>query len=316
MYEPSGEIKFQRIEGTFGEAPESEGTGFDFGMVKSLLPKIIVLIIIAGAAYFSYSYFIGNIKEVQFSVMNTENETLEDAGIRVYESSGNEPVAELSGGGAAKLRYGNYRYEAVAPEYKAGSGSFEVSAESSGSIEIKLRKDIRVNLQIADFPAQLVQGQSGIEALVTLKNSAEKPAEVELVLEGALKDLGAELSAESILVPASGTNSSILGFDVPKDIAVKDAKKGDLKKGSIRVKYTNTKEEVSFTLFKRPELKVSPLSIDFGKLKAGVIGQGASVKTIKITNSSAAFTVEKVNVKLEIVSMQYTANSEEEVLDW
>ncbi|MBI2530169.1 MAG: hypothetical protein HYW05_03430 [Candidatus Diapherotrites archaeon] len=316
MYESSPEIKFQRIEGTFGEAPESEGMGFDFGIVKSLLPKIIALIIIAGAAYFAYSYFIGNIKEVQFSVMNTENETLEDAGIRVYESSGNEPIAELSDGGAAKLRYGNYRYEAVAPEYKASSGSFEVSAESSGSIEIKLRKDMRVDLQIADFPGQLVQGQRNVEALVTLKNSAEMPADVELVLEGALKDLGAELSAESIRVPASGTNSSILSFDVPKDIAVKDAKKGDLKKGSIRVKYTNTKEEVSFTLFRKPELKVSPASINFGTLKAGVIGQGAAVKTIKITNSSPAFNVGEVKAQIEIVSTQYTANSEEEVLDW
>src|SRR3989344_1544588 len=151
MYEPSGEIKFQRIEGTFGEAPESEGTGFDFGMIKSLLPKIIVLIIIAGAAYFAYSYFIGSIKEVSFSVTNTENETLEDAGIRVYASGGDEAVAELSDGGTAKLRYGNYRYEAVAPEYKASSGSFDVSAESSSTIEIKLRKDIKVDLQIADF---------------------------------------------------------------------------------------------------------------------------------------------------------------------
>ncbi len=316
MYEPSGEIKFQRIEGAFGEEPEAGGAGLDLGMVKSLLPKIIVLIVIAAAGYLAYQYFIGSIKEVQFSVMNTENELLDEAGIRIYESSGREPVAELSDGGTAKLRHGNYRYEAVAPEYRTSSGSFEVSAESSGTIEIKLRKDIRVNLQVADFPEQLVQGQGNIEALVTLKNSAEMPAEVELVLEGALEGLGARLSPGNLVVPASGTSSSVLTVDVPKDAAVKDSANGDLKKGSVRVKYTNTKEDVSFTLFKRPELQATPASINFGTLEAGVIGQGASIKTIQIKNKSRAFNVGEVKAQIEIKSMQYTANSEEEVLDW
>ncbi len=316
MYDPSPEIKFQRIEGTFGESREEAGAGLDFGMIKKLIGIIVLIAIIGGAGYFAYQYFIGSLKEIEFSVKNTENEAVGDVGIRIYDSEKDAPLSELSEGGLIKLRYGKYRYEAAAPEYRADSGYFDVGAESSGSVEIILKKDIRVELQLDNFPEQLVTGQGDIELPLIIKNSSAASAEVELVLEGVLKEMQAKMSLESVSVSGQGTSSSILSISVPSTMAVKDQKKGDVKKGSIRVKYTTSKTDVSFTLFKKPELKVSPTSIDFGKLKAGVIGQGASIKTITIKNSSSAFAVGSVEKEIEITSMQQNANSEEEVLDW
>ena len=316
MYESSPEIKFQRIEGTFGESQEEAGAGLDFGTIKKWIVIVVLIAIIGGAGYFAYQYFIGSLKEIEFSVKNTENEAIGDVGIRIYESEKDTPLSELSEGALIKLRYGKYRYEAAAPEYRADSGYFDVDAESPGSVEIILKKDIRVELQLDNFPEQLVTGQTDIELPLIIKNSAAAPAEVELVLEGALKELQAKMSPESLSVAGQGTSSSILSISVPATIAVKDQKKGDAKKGSIRVKYTSSKADVSFTLFKKPELKLSPTQIDFGKLKAGVIGQGASIKTITIKNSSSAFAVGAVGKEIEITSMQQNANSEEDVLDW
>ena len=130
--------------------------------------KAALVIIVLVVGFFLFDFFIGSIKQVNFALSNTENKPLSGAGIKIFDSSGKE-IAKIGSNESIKLRRGNYTATASLSGYKSQSGiQVTVTDEPTTTKNIKLEKDIDVELQVENFPTKLVEGQETEISLVVI----------------------------------------------------------------------------------------------------------------------------------------------------
>lgn len=269
--------------------------------LKSLLPKIIVLIIIAAVGYFAYYYLIGSVKEVAFSFADTEGGKIAGK-VTVYDSSKNEAYNSTSGK-PASLRIGTYEYTADAPGYKQKSESIDVK-EGSTSFKVVLEKNLNVKISDTELPADASLSGT-IVGIVTLQNTGSATSDIELVFEKDLNDFIIEVIPPTIMVPAGETVSVTINASPKPDLKVKNSK-GDVKSGSIRIKYTKEKRDVSFKLYEKTEIKLNDVdfSARFNETKE---------EDISIYNKNK-FDINNVVLSAQILDS--STNDKAEVLKW
>lgn len=294
-----------------GSSPLDAASGA-LDIIKPHLGKIIAIIVVAVIVYFSYTYFVGSVKNVTISVSNTEGDSLSGADVRIFlqQDGKSEQVDRFTGSSTVQLRTGEYIAKVSASGYKATQKYFEVLFEDSDSdVSVELSKNIDVELSV-DFPESAVAGQD-LTVMLNITNKSNSAAEIELVFEGDLDDEYLTIDVPPVIVlqpqyPAAVTLEITVNSDLSSSQTDKELN------GKIRVKYTNISASVEYTIieFKDNDVKVTPTNFDFATITAG---KDIERKPIRITNENK-FTMEDVTITIEDVISNN--NSTEEIAAW
>ncbi len=277
------------------------------GALKKNAKAIIAIIIIIALAYFLYDFFIGSYRTIDFSLKNTEGESLSASSFKIFDAAGNK-LFETSGSKSfsAKLKPGEYKIEAKAgPDYATINENLTVSEAASQAFEFEKNINVSINGLKENFPKALVAGQTA-EFQVTIVNNGTEAQQIEFVASKELEKINLKIS--NVQVGAKNSETATVTVSVPDSIKITNQELGDAITGNIRIKYTNTKESIpsDARLFPKPTLNSSPSSLSI----SGNAGE-TIIKDFLITNDSP-FTIYDINLHLEITSI--SKNSEEEIL--
>jgi len=299
------------------EETPSGGGGFGGGSVldavKPWIGKIIAIAVIAVVALFAYNYFIGSIASVSITVKDFEGNHLSDSSIRVFEQGSGNLVFSESGQAtySTELRMGSYRVEVAAPDYKEKTEFLNIT-DKVFQETITLGKNFRVKIESVELPANIFAGQK-VDGIIRLRNDKATVARVELVFEDDFEGLGASTSVPIITVPGNQVATIAFSVEVPSDAEIKSKRKGDEKKGKVRVKYSNEKEEVSFRLWPNPRNELSISKADFGTVTLEETEIKTKTKDLTIKNNND-FDVRDLELRVEVQG--YSNNSKEEIESW
>ncbi|MBI4043555.1 MAG: hypothetical protein HY393_01960 [Candidatus Diapherotrites archaeon] len=284
---------------------------------KEWAKRALLAIAAIAIGYGVYWYFIGSITQVTIEIRNTEDQLLSASQARVHEKGNTNSIKEFFGSTVIGLRPGNYEVKlgSIGAGYSnPGTIEFSVTGAEKEQFQfIEVEKALNVKISNVDLPDELVVEQQ-ISRPVTFENNSSKPVEVELVFEGAYKELALSLTPEKVLVPANSTETATLTIQVPSDTKVSSARDGDAKTGSIRIKFTRESVEQEFRLRAKTKITVSPEK-QF-TLKATPGGKIVE-KQLSVENKNAYALTEPIQASVVIDSAQNNVpDSIEEWFQW
>ena len=277
-------------------------------VLKKNAKIIIALIVILVIGFLVYDFFIGSYRTVDFSLENTEGDSISATTFRIFDAGGTK-LFETSGSKqfSTKLKAGEYRIEAKAgPDYESLNESLTVTGDSSETFTFEKKISAAITGFQDNFPRILVAGQEA-EFQITVENSGSEIQEIEFVASKELSKIGLKIS--KITVGGKNSENATVAISVPAGIAIANTKDGDAVTGTIRIKYTNITEKVPLDakVFPKPILAFSPLNLSI----EGDAGQDV-LKDFTITNNST-FPVSGIKLRLEITSI--SKNSESAILE-
>ncbi len=286
------------------KAKETAGMAID--AVKANKKKIIIGLVALAILFFVADFFVFSIKEVSFSVNDTEGLELSDALVKISGTDGKE-IETIRSGKKISLRKGTYFYSVALAGYKPlNRTSFEV--QDAMEVEKTLEKNLKVEFSLMeDFPAKLVVGQRAeLEAIFV--NSSEAQEEIELVFEGGAGKETMDILYDTPLVLFPGQQTVTLTVQVRNDLQ-KNQIKNDIS-GTIRVQGLDNpkaKETFSFDLiaFNQDKLRISGTT-NFGAVEEGTT---SAEKKIKISNQND-FDIENLNIEILINETQFSPKDE------
>lgn len=267
--------------------------------------KILILIIIIGAGFFALDFFVFSIKQVSFTVTDTEMSGLSGTGVKIFDSSGNE-IQKIAGGQIISLRAGNYTASVTKAGYKQKIGVNVFVQENPTEISVELEKDFDIELEVDDFPSNLVEGQiTGF--FVTVRNNKQKEEQIDLVFEGALDSRYMRTNYPNPILAISGESRVFIEINLKETI--KESLIRDGLKGTIRIRGLNNskaKKQVVFDLssFDRRDIRISG-TLRFGRVTEGKTG---GPKEITITNK-LEFDLKDVSFEVDIKGVQFSLPS-------
>lgn len=297
------EIDFE--ENKLGEIADKISPATD--AIKKNIKTIVAVLVIAIIVFIAYDYFIGSMRDVTLSIENTEGEALSNNRVKLLDASGNV-LLTLAGEStyAAKLRAGNYRYEASSPNYETKKDSFTVSSRGQ-ALPIIVEKAINVEITgfAEAFPDKWIADQHRtIEFQV--KNNGSSAESIEILFEGDLKDWGN--AAKGVSVQGNATQTVAAEIKVSNQRgAISD--KGKEFKAVARIKYTLEKEEKTFTVFPEPKLEFKLSNMP----RSADAGETLTNGTVKIENNSK-YPLQDMEVRIEITDA--LKNDPQKVKNW
>lgn len=270
---------------------------------------IIAVLLIAILGFFAYDFLIGSVKQVSFSVKDSEGNPI-NASIKIFSEKGEE-LQRTTANQQIQLKTGNYKIDIIAPEFKSIRAR-EIQITANEQKLIVLEKDLDFEIS-GTLPEIFFTGQETAITL-TIKNNETTEEQANLVLEGdAEKTMEIEYSKPIALIP--GDNQIEATIKVDKDAEGKDT--GENKTIAIRIEgLTNKKAkiEAKYSLIKFDERK---LTVKFGTSdKADFREQDAGKtvsNTIKVENKND-FEINDIQIEVEITSTEFS--DKEEVKKW
>jgi len=273
--------------------------------LKKNFKTIILLLILCAAAFFIYDYFVGSIIDVSFEVKNLENLPVEQAKLKVFDSSKNKVFEDSDASSSGtKLRRGEYSYTVESPQYKSLKGNFSVDKDNA-SVKLVLEKNTSVEITSVEFPKQVFAGQT-VEGKVFLKNSGKQDELVEIAFDTS-KTKDFTIEKISVTVPAENSIDQNFTVSFPDDIRILDQKKGDAKTFKISIRLVKGSTEASFNLMPVPSIDLSDVTIS--SVKAG----DTVVKNLSVRNKSQ-IGIPDLTIEVKIVNA--TANNPVDVEKW
>ncbi len=289
-------------------------------LVKQHGKKVLALAVVGLVVFFAYDYFIGSQVKVTISARDTEGKILATMPGSLFESGGSNAIQRFDGSTTIGLRPGTYRVEwdsegsdfaAIEPEEifieKPTSGSAEQEEKTIFS------KDLDVSISQLNFPTTIVRGQQGAKGKFTLKNNSTKGQSIELVLEGGLAPFKDDITFNpgTFSIPSKGMLEVNFSLDVSDTLPITNKTAGDKKSGSIRIKYTQEKENVDFTQFNDFKFDVSPTQTITLNSKADELKSTRFTLRNRSTNDSS----EKIDAEI-IISQSDGTNPTSEIPTW
>ncbi len=300
-YEIAGEGPIDRIKEILGPVVETAKP-----IVRQNWKIIVAGIAALVVVYFLYSYFIGSVRSVEISVVDTEGLQIGNAGVRIYAKGSTTAVESFTGSKKVSLRIGEYDADVVAAGYKTlrrNLYGFEITPDTTEK-EIVLEQNIDVELSVVDFPQQLFTGEVR-KVVARVTNTGQQGAVVEVVAEGNLKS-DATVSSQPVTISPGSSADIELQIAVGAGIGSRTGRKG-----SLRVK--GTLEEQSFAYgiveFNSADVRVSKTDIDFGTVDGGERVE----RTFDITNNGGA---DMAGIEFSVESISAQSNSGGEVKGW
>ncbi|MBI4210361.1 MAG: carboxypeptidase regulatory-like domain-containing protein [Candidatus Diapherotrites archaeon] len=297
-------------ESAMDRASEIGSSATDF--LKENWKKLLALLILAGAAYAAYDYFVGSVKAVSFEVMDTEGGAISGT-VRISAPSGQE-INTVNSGEELKLKAGEYDIDVQAKGYKTVTGkSIKVADDGSVSITLEADKDLEIG---GEFPQSFATGEEkAMQIIVTNKGRA---TEAELLLEGDAKE-SLELGYPKPLDLAPGENmvqATLKAKDSPPEKSIGKDRTGTIRiagLGGSRAKITG-----KFTLVKFDRKKISvTFNGSESRAEMNTIKAGASPddnrKTIRVRNDNE-IEVNDIQASINITSTEFSRK--EDVVKW
>jgi len=285
-------------ESPMDKAGEIGGSALD--IVKEHWKKILAAIVVILVLFFAYDFFIGSVKEVSFSAVDTEGKPV-NAAIRVLSESGQE-IKRISSAETISLKIGNYKIDVQAQGYKAiRAKPITVSESSAIEQELEISKDLEL---AGEFPPSFASGEAKeVELIVTSKEP--DAVEMGLVLEGDAKS-AMTIEYEKPLMVRPGENTITATLKVKA--ALEKNSIGTAKTGTIRIQGLSSKSAIvsgkySLVQFDQKNVKLtigsSNEKLDYGNVKAGDHVE----KTFKIRNDNS-FEIENVLAAVKITQAE------------
>ena len=236
----------------------------------------VIALIVLGVLYW---YFVASVFTVTLRFENTEGDLIDVLSGQVQTEDG-AIIKDFFGGEVeVPLRQGFYQIRFNPQQiYSTPITTFEV--DDSGNLlpeSIVLEKDFDVVATSFFFPSTLSAGQQTSFEAVKLLNQGSKDISVELVagpsgLTNVFESF--EFQPSQVFLPAGGEVPVTLSVQVKEGLSIKNESEGDEKNGYIRVKFLKRSHEstqdVSFQLLPQPDLRLSPTTLDYRTVQAGV----------------------------------------------
>jgi len=266
--------------------------------IKQNAKKIVIGIAAIVVIYLLLDFLVLSQKPFTITVTDTEGNPILTNTISIY--SGDSAKSFFSSSAQASysvsMKPGSYRVEASGgSSYKPFNKTIEANAGTP--IEIKIEKDMDLEIGTFDFPSELYSGQDAT-ASVSVTNNSEKTENIELVFEGDLKEFKSAISSEpkTITLLGNNTTTATIRLSVPENIAVKNTKDGDNKKAIVRVKYTNAKSEAKeYKLYAKPVFELSPKKIT---KTINADSQKTNLTTISVKNKTS-FPIKNISLSID-----------------
>jgi hypothetical protein len=319
MYDAPPESPFEM------EEPAAQGSNPIGGITDALRAHgktIIIILILAVAAFLVYDYFIGSQVKVTISAKDTEGKLLATIPGKLFESGSSSPMQSFEGTTTLGLRPGTYRVEWDASDtsYVAPDPlDFSIEKTAGGSSGDQdqttvFAKDLGITLTRVQFPTTIVRGQQNAKGTISLRNDSTQAQSVDILFEGGLAPLADSITLNPpapVLVPGKGTLDVQLSLSVPDTFPVNSKNSGDKKSGSIRVKYTSEKQSVDFTAFDKFSFDLNPTQTVSLNAKADELKTTRYTLRNKATNDST----EKIDAEIVITQSDGT-NDTTEIQKW
>ncbi|MDO8625212.1 MAG: hypothetical protein Q7R47_03950 [Candidatus Diapherotrites archaeon] len=244
--------------------------------------KIIVIIAVLAVLYFIADLFLLGFVPFSITVANAEHQSLEST-ISVFESGQSTAFKTATDSQLdLQLKKGRtYRVEVETGGYDSADETFTVGSEPS--FDVVLSKPFLTTVKAVNFSPQIFLEQT-VDGSVVLSNHGSKNESVELVFEGDWKD-AVSGPPGPVLVPGGQDIPVNFSVQFPSNTVIKDLKKGDAKKGTVRIKFAKAAAKTaSFSLLPSPSVTVSPPSLKKLNIASGSTDIGLG--TIKVTSTS------------------------------
>lgn len=300
--------------GEYAPAPSPIDSAKDF--VHKNGKSLVIILVVAIAGFFLYDYMIGSLVKVTLTTTDTEGKTLGTIDARLFEGTSTSAMKTFSGSTTLDLRPGEYRveYDTQGSEYAdPGEYSFTVTPEDKADgLEqtVALEKDIDVTIESVNLPTTLVAGQQDAQGTVTVRFGTNQTDPVELVFEDAFEAFDVTVQP-SIVSGSPGTTIPVsVLVSVPSSAKVTNTKTGDIKSGTVRVKYTSAEKKIPFTLFKTFSIDVNPKTPQVFTVTANKLYP----KTFTFKNNAGADLSETIRAEVTIKSTQ--ENNAGDIAQW
>lgn len=281
-------------------------------LIKGNLKTIILLIIVVGAGYFAYDYFVAsqiNVKILVNDLSGNPVQTITSA--NVWQ---NEKVVPKSGftnsSKSLVLQRGTYEVRVSADGFEDKIEIIDVS-DKSFNFPVLMTKKTNVRLQpVTGFPTQIFAGQT-IESVLTLENSG--PAEtinVKATISPA-KLTGFNVTMNPAQVLVSGGTQSItatIQTDESLTISERDGKEITV---TFNIEGTTQTQKVIIKAFKSANITTSPKTFNITRADAGKLTPLSTI-TFK-NNDNTAYEDFSPRIRFEVIS---STNSAQDINQW
>ncbi|MBN2126908.1 MAG: hypothetical protein JW703_00780, partial [Candidatus Diapherotrites archaeon] len=293
----------------FDDDSQEEPQGIDLSGTKLILPVLGVLVLLI-IGFFAYSYFIGDIKEIEFRGKDLSGKNISNFTVKISNEQG-EIIATAKEGEKISLRKGNYTARIIASGYKTEIQSIAVTRNDSFSFE--LTADIDASFGNIQGLNEIVLAGETINAKIIINSNSSLQADATISFSGDFKNVFEKNSVEDKKITLKPGSNEI---EVELKVKTKTSLSRYMNKDLIGVLSLKENPEItknySFKagVLSENDLSFSETKLDFDKINAGE----SSSKTIIASNKNALVNFEKINLTLQITSSGTT--SEEEILSW
>ena len=290
------------------QVPMDDGSGGPQEMLNGIMDNvkqywwaIILVLVVLGAGYFAYDFFVGSVKEITFSGTDTEGKAV-SATFRIMDASGNE-VKTVEPGQKISIRKGTYYVDATASGFKDVRQE-QLEVEKNESVKISFEKDLDVGID-GSFPESFMAGEEK-KIQATFTNNGDETADITLVLDGDAKK-SMELQTKSFSI-YPGTQQETIAIKVKSSL--ESSAIGGGKKGAIRIQgLEGAKIEGEYQLSKFDPAKDLEIRVDSSdkevKYQNVRTGEDAPVKNLKIQNNTDS-DIQDIQVSLDITETEFT----------
>jgi hypothetical protein len=293
----------------FEPEEENEIQGIDLSGMQMLLPVIgLITILIIG--FFAYNYFIGDIKEIEFTAEDLTGAKINNFTVTISNENG-EVIETVKGTQAIKIRKGNYSARIIASGYKTEIQSIEINRNNS--FKFNLTAEINASFQNIEGLNEIVLAGEKINAkIIIVSNSSIESKATISFKEDFLNVFEKTGITDKEIQLKPGTNEIEIELQVKSKASLSKYLNKDLI-GVLSIKEApEITKNYSFKagILESNDLILSEKKINFNQIKAG---ENKS-ETVIASNKNELIEFENIELSIEITSKGIT--SEEEIFSW
>lgn len=291
------------------EPEEEEIQGIDLSGMQLILPIIGVLVFLI-IGFFAYSYFIEDIKEIEFTAKDLTGTRINNFTVMVSNENG-EIIETIKGTEPIKLRKGNYSTRIIASGYKTEIQSITVSRNTV--IEFELTAEINATFEEINELNEVVLAGEKIQTKIIINSNSSIKQKATISFEEDFLNVFERTSVQDKEIELNpGRNEIEIELQVKSRTSLSRYLNKELN-GVLSLKENpEIRRNYSFKTgsIDANDLILKERRINFSEIKAG---ENKS-EIIIISNKNELIELKNINLSIEIKSKGNTP--EEEILSW
>ncbi len=290
---------------------EEANQGFDLSNGSKLIAPIIGVLVLLFIGFLAFNYFIGDVKEIDFSAKNLAGKNIKHFTVIISNENG-ERINTIHGNETIKLRKGTYTAKITSSGYKSKTKSFTVKRNTT--IEFELTANLDASLENIPALNETLLAGDNIQTKIKINSNSSKTSKVTLKFGGDfLKVFEKNSVKEKEIELKPGVNEIPLELNLKSKSSLNNYLNKDLT-GTISIKESpEITKNYSFKIgyLDKKDFDISETSLRLGEIKAG---ENKTINPIIISNNNKLIDFKNINLTIEITSHKNTPI--EEILSW